>query len=294
LNRDLKEEIKKERKKNQVKSDIFQAVSHTLNNLISVENSIIKRLPDIKNLETNIRKLELFQLIMSSILNSIQVVFSNNKELHNINIYKRKRNNNIRVSSAILFALNLNINHLLKGIGKWEGIYNLFFDITEENEDLIDDKIEDIFKNEFFNISELTDMEMNNFKDYFFSSDMEFLSRYFTIDFELLDTLYVEKEDYSFALFFIIFQELIKNMFKYGTIVDKENQKFNIFSKKDGDDYLIVIENHFNKDSSSIMRNTLQGFKMVKMFSEILGGFSKTEENDIFRVEITINNNLIK
>ena len=275
---------KHEQEKRILQENIMQAVSHTLGNMLFVQKAITKNLSSSKNIELDIKKLQLFQTVTASVLDSIKVAFGGNIE-NNIEFFSEDTEDRISLLSIFYFSLSVNLENLLEAAGYWEDIYDNFFCINETNEDTIIESTELIQKNNDFRVFELTDDDINKFISFFHSKAGILINEKFQINTKAIEPIYIERESYSFSIIFTILQELMKNMFKYGYI-DLDN-KFVINSKEDDDFYTIYFENNVKIEEKNKI-GTLRGLEMIKLFANILGGFKKELKDDKFIITIKI------
>jgi len=283
-------ELQKEKEKTILRQNIMQAVSHTLGNMFAVQKAITKNLVGSDNLEEKVKRLELFQTITSSVLDSIKVAFGGNIE-NNIDFFNKALDNRISVYSIFYFALNINLDNLLKAAGFWDIIYNDFFKINKNNEDEVISLTDNIRNSKTFKILYLSDEEIAKFTNYFNSKEMNVVNDKFSIDINFLKDIYVEKESYTFAIIFTILQELVKNILKYG-ITSKEDRII-IKVIENNHDFTINFKNKIKQKKINKI-GTLKGLEMIKLFSEIFGGFSKKIENNNFEIEIKIKKELFE
>ncbi len=303
------EDIKKQRKlaiertKNReneiskIKSNIFQAISHSISNFVWADKSIIRKIKSGLNSDNDIRRLELLNDLMIAIMNSIKIAFSSGTVIHSRlekDIERGKSKNNISIYHLLYFCLNINLEQLIEGVKGWGTIREIFFSIDEDNEDekeeLID-YLEIIQNSPKFIIPELSESKITNFIKYFYDDELKTINQFFNIQIDQLQNIYVIKESYSFSILFIVFLELTKNMLKYGTI-DKLNERyFKIYYKSNNEYTHIIFENLSYKKSFSAGDSTLQGLEMVKQFAKVLGkvNLEQTQMNNNFnKFKITI------
>ncbi|MBN2693432.1 tetratricopeptide repeat protein [bacterium] len=294
ITKQLQEEVteltkKHEQEKRILQQNIMQAVSHTLSNMIFVQKAITKNLLGSSNIEEKIKKLQLFQSLTSSVIDSIKVAFGDNVE-NNIDFFKSISKNRLSVFTILYFGLNINLDNLLQAAGYWENIYRDFFKITSKNEEEIIDLTDEIRKNRDFNISELSENSVKNFSLFLKSDSNRVVMNNFLIDIDVLKNIYIEQESYTFSIIFTILQELIKNMLKYGSIDSEE--PFIIKAIEFDDSYKITFKNRIKTQETNKI-GTLKGLEMIKLFSEILGGFEKKIEENRFEITITIKKDFI-
>ena len=281
--------IKHKLEKQILQQNIMQAVSHTLGNMLFVQKAITQNLLSSKTLEYDVKRLQLFQTVTASVLDSIKVAFGGNIE-NNIEFFSKNTGERISLISVFYFALSINLENLLEAAGYWEKIYDNFFYINAQNEDELIENTEIIQKNDDFRVLELTDDDINRFISFFHSKNGNLLNEKFKINLKALKSIYLERESYTFSIIFTILQELIKNMFKYGSI-DIDN-KFIINSEENKGFYIINFENNVKIEEKNKI-GTLRGLEMIKLFSKILGGFNKKINNDKFLITIKIKKELI-
>ena len=262
------------------RNNIFQAVSHTLSNILVSQNVVIKNLSS-DHLLSDAKKLKLYHKIMASLMDSIQLAFTNDKKIgqSKIKFYNENASNTISLFHIFYFCLNMNLQYLLEGVGKWEGINELFFEITDSNEDEIDEYIESISKDDNLSILDFIETDIDKFVGTFNGDMFNRISKYFDIKISNLKDIYVKQDEYTFSIFFIIFTELTKNMLKYGTIRDKGSMSFSIKSSVNEDKSTSIIFSNLTSNYAKNEGNTLQGLQMVKAFSEVLGSFDKNSTN---------------
>jgi len=280
---------KHEEEKRILQQNIMQAVSHTLGNMLFVQKAITNNLLNSANLDDDVKRLQLFQTVTASVLDSIKVAFGGNIE-NNIEFFSKNGKNRISLISTFYFALSINMDNLLQAAGYWEKIYDNFFCLTEENEDKIIEITENIQKNDDFKVIELSDDDIKRFINFFHSPSGYLLNDKFKINSQAVKDIFFEKDGYTFSIIFTIFQELIKNMFKYG-LIDISN-KFIINSKEDNEFYTIYFENNVKIEEKNRI-GTLRGLEMIKLFSNILGEFKKEIKDDKFSITIRIKKVLI-
>jgi hypothetical protein len=285
--RDLFE--KHEQEKQILQQNIMQAVSHTLGNMLFVQKAITKNLLVTNTLEYDVKRLQLFQTVTASVLDSIKVAFGGNIE-NNIEFFIKNAEDKISLISIFYFALSINLDNLLQAAGYWENIYDNFFYLNEENEDEIIKNTESIQKDDDFKVLELSDEDINRFINFFHSKKGSLLNQRFKINTKNLKNIFIEKDSYTFSMIFTILQELIKNMFKYGSI-DIDN-KFTIDSEENEDFYIIYFENNVKIEEKNKI-GTLRGLEMIKLFANILGGFDKDIKDDKFSIKIEIKKTFI-
>jgi hypothetical protein len=233
--------------------------------------------------------LQLFQTVTASVLDSIKVAFGGNIE-NNIEFFIKNAEDKISLISIFYFALSINLDNLLQAAGYWENIYDNFFYLNEENEDEIIKNTESIQKDDDFKVLELSDEDINRFINFFHSKKGSLLNQRFKINTKNLKNIFIEKDSYTFSMIFTILQELIKNMFKYGSI-DIDN-KFTIDSEENEDFYIIYFENNVKIEEKNKI-GTLRGLEMIKLFANILGGFDKDIKDDKFSIKIEIKKTFI-
>ena len=303
------EDIKKQRKSaigrtkdhenkiSKIKSNIFQAISHSISNFVWADKSIIRKIKSGLNSDNDIRRLELLNDLMIAIMDSIKIAFSNdtviNSQLEK-DIEKKKNKNNISIYYLLYFCLNINLEQLIKGVKGWGTIREIFFSIDEDNEDekeKLIDYLENIQNSPKFIIPELSEGKITNFIEYFYDDELKTIKQFFNIQIDQLQNIYVIKESYSFSILFIVFLELTKNMLKYGTI-DKLNERyFKIYCRSDEEYTHIIFENLSYKKSLSAGDSTLQGLEMVKQFTKVFGkvNLEQTQmDNNFNKFKITI------
>ncbi|HPM01350.1 MAG TPA: hypothetical protein PK816_04250, partial [Candidatus Cloacimonadota bacterium] len=278
----------KEREKESLKRAIFQSVSHTLNNILVAQNVTLQN--TVKNPESNIKKLLMYNEIIASIMKSIQLAFSDLAVTKSkIEVFENESSNRISLYDILWFCFSLNFNQLLSGKGYWEDIMFSLFDINKYPENI--DIVEEMFAS--FEVNEMNHKQLLDLSETFSHyQDIEQL-RNFKFHFDALKAFYVDKDSYSFSLFFIIFLELSKNMLKYGILNTETNRALIIEADSSDIDVNIRFSNTFN-NSYLLRSNTLQGLNMVKLYVETIGQFSqqtiKTEFDSIsmFEVKLTI------
>jgi len=253
--------LKAEQEKIKLRSNIFQAVSHTLGNMLNIENNSLDNI--LLNPDSNeIKRLKLNNLIMSSIVLSIGIAFSDKSIINSkTQFFATANESNISLRDILLFCLNLNLNYLLTGSGKWQEISKLFFEGIETINDIPQ-------------ITELNHAEIKNF--YNFILTQEYCKRNFVFELEPLQSIFVEKNSYTFAIIFVIFNELIKNMFKYGTIRDLNLRNYNISADTENGKLTVSFGNTA-RNNVNFEGNTLQGLNMVEEFAKAFGYIEKSE-----------------
>ncbi len=259
-----------EQEKANIKNNIFQAVSHTLNNIFVVENCIIEDLQD--NYKKNsVVRLKLLHMLSSSLMNSIQIAFSNSEASKDkIKIFRKNQNNHISLYHLLLFCFNINLMSLMQGGGRWEDSKNVIFEINDENKKIKWSLISN-YKEEF-EIIELSEKEIDNFNNSFFSNEELNIKRFFKFHIKQLENLYIEKNSYTFSILFVLFTELIKNMLIHGTINDKNKIDYSINISETDDKINLQFSNLYFTLTEGSSSNTLQGVEMMKYFSSLLGG----------------------
>ncbi|MCK4357760.1 MAG: N-6 DNA methylase [Candidatus Cloacimonetes bacterium] len=277
--------IQKEKEKNELKTRIFQAVSHTIGNFIWAEKGIIHKIKENYNTANDIRRMELYHELMLAIMNSIKISFSKEniiKSKIENDIEYNKSDKNISIYELLYFCLNMNIDRLIRGDAGWGSIRNTFFNIDKwENKNKYNKVIkycESIYNSEDFLISDISHSEIFKFKNFFINEDFRDINRYFEIQIDELNNIFVVKNSYTFSILFIVLLELIKNMFRYGTVKNFDMRIFKIFYSSDDDFHKITFSNLIHKDSMINEESTLQGLEMVKEFLKVLGKFEKSEE----------------
>lgn len=285
-------EKKHEKEKAILQQNIMQAVSHTLGNMLFVQKGITQNLSSSNNLENDIKRLQLFQTMTSSVLDSIKVAFGGNID-NNIEFFDKETENSIPLSSLFYFSLALNLENLLFGGQEWEKKRKNFLSINSKNRKEIFSKLYEVKDNPKFQILELSNEDILNFKNFFVSEEFNFVGKYFEINVEALNNIFIKKESYTFAIIFVIFQELIKNMFKYGSTKTNNDVIFKIIANNDKKIGLI-FENRFLDSKTKNKIGTLKGLKMIEMFAKVLGGFKNNSNEEKFFIKIEIDKKFFK
>ncbi len=260
---------KQDRKQDELKQAIFQSVSHTLNNILVVQNVTLHN--TLANPESSVKKLLMYNEIISSIMKSIQLAFAGKEVIRSkVEIFKNHSIDRMSLYDVFWFCFALNFNQLLSGKGYWEAILETIFDLNNnpENFEIVEKMIKDL------DITQMSSTEAEFFAERFYLPEFVVCNRLFKIDMDGLKNFYVEKDSYTFSIFFIIFLELTKNMFKYGFLNVGENKNFRIECKVNPYDFKMEFANNFN-NSQLLHTNTLQGLNMIKLFADMLGGFEK-------------------
>jgi two-component sensor histidine kinase len=224
----------------------------------------------------------------SSVLDSIKVAFGGNID-NNIEFFNEKNEENISLSSLFYFSLALNLENLLFGGQEWEKKRKNLLSINADNNEEIFAKLYEVKDNSKFQILELSDEIILDFKDFFESKDFEFIGKYFEVNVDVLNNVFVKKDSYSFAIIFVIFQELIKNMFKYGSTKTNNDVIFKIIANNN-EKIELIFENSFLNSKTKNKIGTLKGLKMIEMFAKVLGGFKDNSNDEMFSIKIEIDN----
>ncbi len=278
------EKSKHEEEKRKIKTRIFQAMSHTIGSFVWSDKLIINKIREGRSSENDIRRLELFNELILSIMNSIKIAYSSNKVIDNTldkDIKCSKSVNNISVYHLFCFCLNINLERLIRGSEGWGSTRKSFFFLDKKDKTNYwksIDYFESIQNSPNFLISDLSEDAITTFIKFFKSNVLQKINRYFDIQINELKNLYVIKNSYTFSVLFVIFLELTKNMFRYGSIKDKVKRIFKIYAISDKEYFHINFINFVNKSSYIVKESTLQGLEMVQEFSKVLGEFQKTEK----------------
>jgi len=280
------EYIKSEKQISQIKTNIFQAVSHTISNIMLANRGIIHKIKNRTSSDTDIDRLELLNNLVLSTMKAIKLAFSKDSVAFAKTekyLFFHKIENGISLYHFLYFCLNVNLYYLVTGEEGWETIREIFFDIDEDDEDNLESKLsalETMRKTPGFAISELSENNVNEFISSFRTEVFHPVSRFFHIQADDLKDIYVKNSSYTFSILFIIFLELSKNMLRYGTVEDQSVRKFAISTESSPEGCRIIMSNICKKSRFSLKESTLQGLAMIQEFSKALGDFEK-RENDI-------------
>ncbi|MEE4358725.1 MAG: tetratricopeptide repeat protein [Desulfococcaceae bacterium] len=286
------EVIKYKKQISQIKTNIFQAVSHTISNIMLANKGIIHKIKNQTSSATDIDRLELLNNLVLSTMKAIKLAFSKDSvafaKTEN-DLFFQKTGNSISLYHFLYFCLNVNLYYLVTGEEGWETIREIFFDIDEDDEDDLESKLsalETMRKTPGFAISELSENNVNKFVNAFRTEVFYPVSRFFDIQTDDLKDIYVKNSSYTFSILFIIFLELSKNMLRYGTVEDESVRKFAIRTESSLDGCRIIMSNICKKSRLTLKESTLQGLAMIQEFSKALGDFEKWE-NDIPDTDFT-------
>lgn len=279
-------EIEHERKLKDLRTNIFQGVSHTISNIMLGNKSITKRIKSGTSSMNDVNRLELLNNLVLSTMNAIKLVFSNEDIVLSRaqdELFCEKINDGISLHDLLYFCLNINLYYLVVGEGEegWATIRNIFFSINRYDKKDIREKLnmlKAMRKAPFFSISELSEEEISGFVNTFQSEQFQSVQRFFMIQIQELESLYVKKESYTFSVLFIILLELTKNMLRYGTIQNKDARKFIMKTETDGDNVVLTLTNTCQKSRLNLKESTLKGLAMIQEFSKVLGRFEKAEK----------------
>jgi len=276
---------KKENEKIQLRTDIFQAVSHTISNIMLANKTITKRIRNGTNSENDVNRLELLNDLVLSTMKAVKLAFSKedivvSKAPDDLSL--EKIHDGISLYDLLCFCLNINLNYLVSGEGEegWATIRNVFFSIDRYDKKNVAEKLamlKEMRKSPHFSISELSHDQINSFMKTFHSETFQPIHHFFAIQTEELRDFYVRKDSYTFSVLFIILLELTKNMLRYGTIQDKDARKFTMKSEINGNDLVLTLANTCQKSRLNLKESTLKGLAMIQEFSKVLGRFEKTE-----------------
>ncbi len=280
-------EIEHERKLNDLRTNIFQAVSHTISNIMLANKSITKRIKVGTNSVNDVNRLELLNDLVLSTMKAIKLAFSRediivSKAPDDLSFEKMK--DGISLHDLLYFCMNINMNYLVSGEGEeaWATIRNMFFFINKYDKKNYLNKLsmlKELKKSPHFSISELSEDQIASFVDAFWSEQFQPVHQFFDIQTEDIRNLYVKKDSYTFSVLFIILLELTKNMIRYGTIEDREARKFTMKSETEGDYIVLSLANVCQKSRLNLKESTLKGLAMIQEFSKVLGKFEKAEKN---------------
>jgi hypothetical protein len=277
-------EVEHEREKNKLKTRIFQAMSHTIGSFVWSDKLIINKIREGRSSENDIRRLELFNDLILSIMNSIKIAYSSD-EIINCTLDKdiefSKNPKNISLYHLFYFCFNINLERLIRGDEGWGSTRKSFFFLDKKDKTNYwksIDYFESIQNSPNFLISSLSEDAITNFIEFFKSNVLQKVNRYFDIQINELKNLYVIRNSYTFSVLFVIFLELTKNMFRYGSIKDKVKRIFKIYTVSDKEYFHINFINFVHKSSFVVKEGTLQGLAMVQEFSKVLGNFKKDEK----------------
>ncbi len=286
ISTELQEELQKENKNHdEYRKDLMQAVSHTLGNMFCVQKNITEALISSNSLKEDIKRLQIVQTITSSVLDAIKIAFGGNID-KNISFYYENGEKRISLNTLFYFSLTINLEVFLFDSAEWRLRRKKLFSINEENMDYILDKINEIRENPDYKILELSENTISVFEKFYQSDEFNLISSWFSIDVSVLKSVFVEKDSYSFAVIFIIFQELVKNMLKYGSFNSNGEKIFKITSNDNNFIEIIFSNSKDGKKNEKI--GTLKGLQMIEMFANVLGKFEKLEKDDNFTIKISI------
>ena len=278
---------RKEDEKIQLRTDILQAVSHTISNIMLANKSITKRIKNGTNTANDVNRLELLNDLVLSTMKVIKVVFSNEdivvlKAPDDLSYEKIK--DGISLHDLLYFCLNINLYYLVIGEGEeaWATIRNIFFSINRYDKKDVREKLgmlKEMRKSPPFSISELSEEQISGFVNAFQSEQFEPIHKFFAIQIEELRNLYVRKDSYTFSVLFIILLELTKNMIRYGTIGDREARRFTMKSETEGEYVVLTLANVCQKSRLNFKESTLKGLAMIQEFSKVVGKFEQAEKD---------------
>ena len=279
--------IEHKRELNELRTNIFQAVSHTISNIMLANKSITKRIRNGTNSVNDVNRLELLNDLVLSTMKAVKLAFS--KE--NIVVSKapddlswEKIKDSISLHDLLYFCLNINMNYLVSGEGEeaWATIRNVFFFVNKYDRKNYLNKLsmlKELRKSPHFSIFELSEDQTANFVDVFWSEQFQPVHQFFGVQIEELRNLYVKKNSYTFSVLFIILLELTKNMLRYGTIENREARKFVMRSETDDDYIILTLANVCQKSRLNLKESTHKGLTMIQEFSKVLGKFEKAEKD---------------
>ncbi|QTA84193.1 tetratricopeptide repeat protein [Desulfonema magnum] len=275
------------KKEVQLKTDIFQAVSHTISNIMLANKSITRRIKNGTSSVNDVSRLELLNDLVLSTMNAVKLAFSNENIVLSRaqdELFYEKIKDGISLHDLLWFCLNVNLYYLVVGEGEeaWATIRNIFFSINRYDKKDVKEKLamlKEMRKSPHFSISELSHDQIAGFVNAFQSEQFEAIRRFFAIEIEALGNLYVKKNSYTFSVLFIILLELTKNMIRYGTIEDTDTRKFTIKTENAEDYVVLTLENVCQKSRTNFKESTLKGLAMIQEFSKVVGKFEQTEKN---------------
>ncbi|MDM8548715.1 tetratricopeptide repeat protein [Desulfobacterales bacterium HSG2] len=279
---------KKEREKSKLKTSIFQAISHTISNIMLANKSITKRIKNGTNSMNDVNRLELLNNLVLSTMKAIKLAFSREDIVVSKAPYDLSYENiedGISLHDLLYFCLNINLHYLVSGEGEeggWETMREIFFFIDDEDEDDMEEKgelFEEMKQSPGFSISELSEESVLAFVKELQSEKFYSIHRFFTFRLDELKSFYVKRDSYTFAVLFIIFLELTKNMLRYGTIEDESARKFVMECTDEDDCFVLTMTNVCEKSDLNLKQSTLQGLAMIQEFSKVVGKFEKIEED---------------
>ncbi|GEM_PF-5923299 len=285
-------EIKKknEQEKLELKTNIFQAVSHTISNIMVANKSITKRIKNGTNSMNDVNRLELLNDLVLSTMNAVKLVFSNEDIVLSQardELFSEKIKDGISLHNLLWFCLNINLYYLVVGEGEeaWATIRNIFFSIDISDKKKVKEKLnmleampKETRNLPLFSISDLSEDQISGFVNAFQSEQFEAVHQFFVIQIENLRNLYVKKDSYTFSVLFIILLELTKNMLRHGTIEDQSVRKFTMKSETDGDYVILTLANVCQKSRLKLKESTLKGLSMIQEFSKAVGKFEQSKK----------------
>ncbi|MDM8521961.1 tetratricopeptide repeat protein [Desulfococcaceae bacterium HSG8] len=280
-------EKQKEQEKSELKTKIFQAVSHTISNIMLANKAITKRIKSGTSSMNDVNRLELLNDLVLSTMNAIKLAFSNQDIVLSRaqdELFCEKISDGISLHDLLWFCLNINLYYLVVGEGEeaWATIRNIFFSINRYDKKDVREKLavlKEMRKSPHFSISELSEEQIAGFVNVFRSDQFEPIHRFFDIEIEELGNLYVKKNSYTFSVLFIILLELTKNMIRYGTIEDRTARRFIVKSETEGDYIVLTLANACRKSRLNLKESTLKGLAMIQEFSKVVGKFEQSEKD---------------
>lgn len=263
----------------ELQTNIFQAMSHTLANMLAAHKNMIANIKKGYDV-AEVRRLGTSHDIMVSLVDSIKISFSDISRLRNkIEIFNQNGSDRISLYHLFYFCFNLSLHQLLQGGGKWEGTYLNFFSSNGNIDNELIEKVESIQKNETMLLSNMMSSEINNFIEYFHNDLLKMINQYFEINIDDLKNIFVTRDGYTFSILFTIFLELTTNMLRYGSIRDSQLRKFVVKSVRDRDVTQIKFTNFVSKQITEDKSSTLQGLEMAKFFTNVVGNIDQKPES---------------
>lgn len=277
---------KHEQEKSELKTKIFQAISHTISNIMMANKSITRRIKSGTSSVNDVSRLELLNDLVLSTMNAVKLAFSNENIVLSRaqnELFCEKTEDGISLHDLLWFCLNVNLYYLVVGEGEeaWATIRNIFFSINRYDKKDVKEKLamlKEMRKSPHFSISELSRDQIAGFANAFQSEQFEPVRRFFAIEIEALGNLYVKKNSYTFSVLFIVLLELTKNMIRYGTVEDQAARKFTVKSETEGNYAVLTLANVCRKSRLNLKESTLKGLAMIQEFSKVVGRFEQSEK----------------